>query len=199
MKIYGILLSGKQGSGKTTTSNKLKKYAEDNGIKFFSVKFADTLYEMHNAIKAIARTKGIPMPEKDGKLLQLLGTEWGRNGYGENIWVDAAKNAVANIIEANFNQNIMIVIDDCRFPNELVAFNNFLTVRLVADRDARKVRTDSWRDTENHLSETALDDFANNFDLFIDTTIASSDEAVRIIIENVNKGVKSNANISATV
>src|SRR5579871_2201221 len=173
--IYGIMLSGKQGSGKTTTAKKIMEWADKNNYAFAAVKFAGTLYEMHDAIKRIAHSKGIPMPEKDGGLLQWLGTEWGRNGYGENVWVNATKNEVNNLVKnyKEFDVNALIVIDDCRFPNELEAFSHFLTVRLSADRDARKGRADAWRDNEHHASETALDEYDNKFDLILNTVDTS--------------------------
>lgn len=189
MIVYGIELSGQQGSGKTTTLNGLKAYAEKNGIKFVGVKFAETLYAMHDAVRKVALERGIDMPVKDGKLLQLLGTEWGRNNYGENIWVDSVKKTINTVIESEkygdtTDVKVMIVIDDCRFPNELEAFkNNFLTVRLTADRDARKGRADSWRDTENHASETALDGMEDQFDLVLDTVALDKEKVVSTIVD----------------
>lgn len=193
MNVYGIMLSGKQGSGKTTTANKLKEWADKKGIPFKTVKFAGTLYEMHDAIKAIAHKKGIPMKEKDGPFLQWLGTEWGRNGFGENVWVNATKTEIDGIIKHYEKEgvDVMIVVDDCRFPNELEVFKHFLTVRLSADRDARKVRADAWRDNENHQSETALDEFEYNFDLLLDTVDHPPEEITKTIIEfMLLKGVK---------
>lgn len=209
MIVYGIELSGRQGSGKTTTSNLLKDWAEKNGVKFYGVKFADTLYAMHDAVRTVALERGIDMPKKDGKLLQLLGTEWGRANYGENIWVNSAKATIEGILneekltEEAFKKHtfdtapvsepkIMIVIDDCRFPNELEAFKkDFLTVRLTADRDARKGRADSWRDAENHQSETALDGMEEQFDLLLDTVALGKEKVVSVIMDMaVLKGKK---------
>jgi hypothetical protein len=200
MIVYGIMLSGTQGSGKTTTSDMLKEWAQKNDVRFYGVKFACTLYEMHDAVRDIAVKKGIDMPKKDGKLLQLLGTEWGRTNYGENVWVDATKKTVENItneellVEETFKRHtnnpykkglkIMVVIDDCRFPNELDAFKGeFLTVRLTADRDSRKARADGWRDTENHPSETALDGMEDQFDLVLDTVALSKDKVTSVILD----------------
>src|SRR5271170_6027953 len=132
MNVYGIMLSGRQGSGKTTTAKKLEQWALEKGFSFKTVKFAGTLYEMHDAFKKIAHSKDIPMKEKDGPFLQWLGTEWGRDGFGDNVWVNATKKEVSNGIETYKEygpaDNLMIVIDDCRFPNELDAFKHFLTV-----------------------------------------------------------------------
>ena len=125
--------------------------------------------------------------------LQWLGTDWGRKNFGDNVWVNATKKEVENIISTHKETNIanlidackiMVVIDDCRFPNELEAFkDNFLTVRLTADRDARKGRADSWRDTENHASETALDGLEDQFDLVLDTVALDKEKVVSTILD----------------
>jgi energy-coupling factor transporter ATP-binding protein EcfA2 len=151
-----ILISGKQGSGKTTLSNNLSGLLIESGYQPVSIKFAAVLYELHDLIWSKMNEYGQTLNvKKDGYLLQLLGTEWGRNKLGENIWVDIAKFRAAKATE---NSNVVVIIDDCRFPNELTAFPEALKVRLEADSTTRMGRAEMWRDTENHTSETGLDD-----------------------------------------
>jgi len=50
-------------------------------------------------------------------VLQLWGTEVGRKGFHNDIWVTSLENKLRNI-------NTNIVISDCRFPNEFTAIKN---------------------------------------------------------------------------
>lgn len=151
-----ILISGKQGSGKTTLSNNLKMLLLEEKKHPFVIKFADVLYEMHDSIWRIMNKYGQQLnAKKDGKLLQILGTEWGRDHIHQDIWVNIAKYR-ANQFVSMSPENV-VIIDDCRFPNELEAFPEAFKVRLEAPTDIRKARCEAWRDNESHLSETALD------------------------------------------
>lgn len=75
-------------------------------------------------------------------LLQLVGTELGRNWYGpDSLWIDIFKNDLkfesdnADVLGLPWN----IVCDDCRFPNEAAALNelNFTIIKLVRDEEER--------------------------------------------------------------
>ena len=130
--------------------------------------FADPIYAMANPVLQLLE-EFWPYPEprgivKDGRLLQLLGTEWGRNSVNQNLWVDILKKRV-NDSDAN-----LIFIGDCRFENEANAFPEALRIRLEADKATRKERANSWREDDTHPSEVGLD-YYEGFDVTIDTTI----------------------------
>lgn len=186
-----VLISGKQGSGKTTTADALYVALRSAEIVTRRSRFASTIYEMHDAIRNIAIDLGIPMPKKDGKLLQLLGTEWGRNNYGDNVWVDA----LVSGIRRSFIWPDVVLIDDCRFPNELtcVPVDQRITVRLECDKAARRARADGWRDTDTHASETALDGHLDKFDYTFDTLTCPTDFIVGILAEQIIKLVAGNS------
>lgn len=174
-----ILISGKQGSGKTTLAKGLCK-----ALNASHIKFADPLYEMHEAIRNVAQRYNIPFSEKEGTLLQLLGTEWGRKIKGDNVWVEACKTRVSL---AQWSKDSVIVIDDARFENELLAFPEAFTIRLYAAEEERKGRADGWRDNTAHASETGLDNVPDeDFDLVIDTTFANKDMTLEITMKYVN-------------
>jgi DNA polymerase III delta prime subunit len=173
-----ILISGKQGSGKSTTSTKLAKELFIDCVDSVSVKFAEVLYGMHDAALAVAASYGIPVLAKESTLLQLIGTEWGRNTKGQNVWVDAVKHKVLTIINES-TKPMAFIIDDCRFENEFHSFDeleamgvlNVIKVRLEAPESERQPRTDSWRSATEHHSEIGLDNYSkeDRFDLLFQT------------------------------
>jgi len=183
-KIFVVGISGKQGSGKTTLAKGLLSQVRCG----HHVKFADPLYDMHEAIRGVLSKYGKELAAKDGKLLQLLGTEWGRNTQGENIWVDLTFNRIQQI--AAKGEPALIVVDDCRFPNELSMFRDVafcedvgvLTVRLECDESKRKVRAEGWRDTTNHPSETALDGYENGFDMVVDASELNAEAVLSAVV-----------------
>jgi hypothetical protein len=153
-----ILLSGTQGAGKTTQSELLKKLAVVYDYVPRVFKFAEPLYEMHNACLPILKKYGI-IPEtmtKDGELLQVLGTEYGRRYRGEKVWVNVCRKRVDEWLA--LSDNHIGIIDDCRFPNEVDGFTDALCIRLDAPEEMRKERCSYWREG-HHESETALDEY----------------------------------------
>lgn len=184
MKI--VLISGKQGSGKSTLANAIQSHWIQNAYgvcEHFC--FAQPLYDMHNlCLNYLKKEAGIDRGNKDGVLLQLLGTEWGRKTVDENIWVNIMKHKIS-VLEREHRHNPVVVISDCRFKNELEAFPQALKVRLECDRDVRKGRAHSWRDSENHPSETDLDGAA--FDLTFNSDAQPLDLYLRFVIDRLAK------------
>jgi dephospho-CoA kinase len=103
-----IALTGAMGSGKTTVLEMLKQRVPAQ-VKY--VKFAQPLYDIQAYVYDRVRQ---PHPQpKDRKLLQWLGTEWGR-GIDENLWVNIFK------VEAEeaLTEGAYVLNDDTRFENE---------------------------------------------------------------------------------
>jgi phosphomevalonate kinase len=180
-----ILISGKQGSGKTTTSDalavRLREIYGENEV--YRTRYAKILYKMHDAVRDIGREYGLDLPEKNGFLLQILGTEWGRNKVADDVWIKTVR---ADIAKQNAK---FVIIDDMRFKNEFHAFDDteVLKIRLEAPQDVRKARCDGWRDTENHPSETNLDDYLHNFDLVLDTSSNDLNTVLDQILLNIQE------------
>lgn len=182
-----IMISGKQGSGKSTLSKNLARTLSVGELKTVELlKFAGPLYEMQEAVRSVAKTYGIAMPEKDGLLLQWLGTEWGRNVRGTEVWVNALKYKAEN------SRADIVIIDDCRFENELNAFDNtraqVIKIRLFAENTVRKLRADGWRDNEEHPSEIGLDHIPNEqFNLALETQNLSQVDVLTLTLEELKK------------
>lgn len=165
--MFVIAISGKQGSGKSTLARALCQLP---GFASRAHKFAQPLYEMHDKVLEVARDYGLPTPEKDGKLLQLLGVDWGREVYGPDVWANVLVDEL--VAWGSFPNADDVVVDDMRFPNEMAALrkafgNHLITVRLECPEPERRVRAEGWRDSTGHASEIALDNAA--FDLQFNT------------------------------
>lgn len=179
-----FVFSGKMGSGKSTYAEELQKAIGKEYCKVF--KFAEVLYKLHDACLPILKEYGVVTGDvkKEGQLLQVLGTEYGRMCKGPRVWVDCTKRAVDQYL-AKHSKNYAI-IDDCRFENEFDAFHPIAhMIRLTAPRDVRKARCSAWRDTEDHISETGLDDYekAMHFDYVVNTDQGDPPKAIEEILK----------------
>ncbi len=100
------------------------------------------------------KDKGIWDEPMTGRhILQVMGTDIFRSIYG-NVWVDAC---IRNIQDDNVELAIII---DCRFPNE---------VKGIQDAGGKVVRLTRapFKDTDTHVSETALDGYVG-YDFILD-------------------------------
>ena len=104
------------------------------------------------------------------KLLQLEGTEKGRNIYGDDIWIRYVK----AWSELYMSRGIKyIIIPDVRFKNEyeFIKQNNGIIFRMYApNRNENRLRNEStnninYEQIKNHQSEIELDDF--KFDIIV--------------------------------
>jgi len=161
-KVVVVMLSGKQGSGKSSTAQVLRDFLGSKGIGVVYDRYAKPLYDAHDAVLAVLRPQGIlpdPDVKKDGLLLQVLGNDWARK-IDVDIWVKGMKRRVEMLTErftGNPHMKVAIVCEDCRYVNEFDAFPDAVRVRLEAPEEVRKPRTDQWRENVNHQSETDLD------------------------------------------
>jgi Domain of unknown function (DUF4406) len=101
-------------------------------------------------------------------LLQKLGTEVGRNMWGEDFWVNAAIN--------NIPDGSKIVFADVRFPNEADAIKSL-------GGSVWRVERPGVGPANSHVSETALDEYS--FNGTIDNS--GSIENLEIAIKNIIK------------
>ena len=128
-----IAFTGPIGSGKTTAAMQLEKEW------YQRVRFAETL-------KRMAIAFGLTRDQVDGAykedpaqiicgktprfFMQTLGTEWGRNLIGEEVWVNAWRATVERL-----SPDTPIVVDDARFPNEFAMVRSLGGIVVYIDRD----------------------------------------------------------------
>lgn len=144
-----IAFTGKMGSGKTTCAELLaKKFGEAHLLKL-----AQPLYDMQKAVYEIA---GLPQPKvKDRRLLQYLGTEWGRDKDPE-LWVNAWRHKVTEIKRQG--HGVPIIVDDVRFDNEARAIKDMggLVVQISCVEDSVLTRIPNTMSGTTHASENGV-------------------------------------------
>ena len=163
-----LFISGKAGAGKSALARAVHKLVVADGLSPIALKFADPLYSLHRVVYETMAEYGIELTTTiDRRLLQLLGTEWGRQTISDDVWVRCLRNRITAVMA---HPQAIVLVDDVRFPNELSmeSLHGICKVRLSADAAVRKIRAAKWTDTP-HVSETALDD-ATGFDITLDTT-----------------------------
>jgi predicted kinase len=152
MTVLGIV--GLKGSGKGVVAARL--VTKHN---FKVVKFADPLKDMLRVLglndydlegEGKEKANGLVCGRTPRHAMQTLGTEWGRNHIGDEIWIEAwLRRAVA--VQEN------VVADDVRFGNEAAAIKaaNGLLVKVVPQ--------DNNFPTQNHPSETEVNSIFTDF------------------------------------
>lgn len=153
------LYSPVAGSGKSEVARVL---CEEHG--YTRVKFADGLKLMTSAFLAYlgyahetidrmieGDLKEATVPEvgvSPRRLMQTLGTEWGREAVCPDLWVRATM-ARVNVLRT---RGIPVVVDDVRFPNEHAALTEAGAYLVTV------YRPDAPRGPGHHRSEGTLDD-----------------------------------------
>lgn len=147
-----IGFTGKMGVGKSTAIERIKRLNH----KTFNIKFAGPLYQIQEHVyNTIAPVYQRPASfVKDRKLLQWIGTEFGRS-LSETLWVDLWKDQVRKYMQEFINP--VILCDDVRFDNEAEAVRSLggVVVEIISDKN--KERIDTTSGLVHHKSEAGID------------------------------------------
>jgi ABC-type oligopeptide transport system ATPase subunit len=147
-----IALTGKMGSGKSTATQILAKLNRDSTA---TVKFAQPLYDIqemiYNRISDVYQRPHTFI--KDRKLLQWIGTEWGRGTISDSIWVDLWSEDVRMILNMGTS---LVLCDDVRFDNEarMVRAMGGSVVEIISDLTEKRIDTKAG--ISNHSSEAGV-------------------------------------------
>lgn len=156
MKI--ILISGKAEAGKTTAANIIKYYLCGIGKRAAIVPYGQYVKD---TAKMIFEWDG-QKDENGRQLLQWWGTDVVRK-KNENFWVNTVMRLAA-VLDGEIDY---LIIDDCRFPNEVELWKHeygCLTLRIERPGHENALNDEQRK----HPSETALDDY--EFDVTISAT-----------------------------
>lgn len=136
MTLTVIGLCGLAGSGKSTIAGKL---AARHGYARHA--FARALKDMSSHVltweEIAGSLKEKPNPKLGGRtprqFMQLLGTEFGRNFFGDDFWVNLWRQRVQDDYNS-YGQNLFVA-DDVRFANEAQAIRDMggIVIKLVRD------------------------------------------------------------------
>lgn len=190
---YGYADGFFQSNGKTTMNHKScskERYEEELKINW------QTAYKLELTPRLI---------------LQLMGTECGRNIIHNDIWVNSTMSRYKEEYKNNpfyDNKGIYDVIEedeilhppmypkwiipDVRFPNEFDAVkqNNGIMLRVKRDNESDKYKVvDDNNKVINpieHPSETALDGYKFDFDIPNNGTLNDLYDTVKIILKQIN-------------
>lgn len=176
MQIF--LLSGKARSGKDTVADILEEQFINK--KVLRIAYADD-------VKYICKTYLGWDGEKDetGRtLLQEVGTILGRGHLGENYWVDRVK----DILFFSQNRYDVVIITDCRFPNEIEVIQDAYKGRCTSIRVERPNHQSGLNAAQmEHISETALDDYEFDFEIMNDGSLDDLSRKINNIINKYKK------------
>ena len=163
-----IQLAGRKRSGKDWTATAIRQQLESHGYSVEVMSFAEPLKDIASIILDMplsdlefAKNTNAYLLESTNSqpeylttfrsLLQKLGTEAMKKYFGKSVWYDLLINRIEQS-SADY-----ILVPDYRFPEETIP--GALTVRIYST---------SVDLTDNHISETALDDFV--FDHVLDNS-----------------------------
>lgn len=156
-----IAFTGQMGVGKSTAVETLRTWRYMN-TGFANVKFAAPLYDIqeyiYNRISSVHRRPADFV--KDRKLLQWIGTEWGRETIKDSIWVDLWANKVKEIHSywTKAKMDCVITCDDCRFDNEAQTIRTLggVIIKLTSNKNLDRVSTTDG--LKNHASESGINE-----------------------------------------
>lgn len=164
-----IGITGAAGSGKTTAANWIVRNHNQAARMAFARPLKKMIYELIR--DATPKTwpvkpteyienpelKETPIPFLGGytarRLMQTLGTEWGRNAVHEDFWVVIAAGKLERLLGSSFKNSetvpIKAVFDDVRFENEATM------IRAYGGTVIRVIRPDATKpaDIAGHASE----------------------------------------------
>lgn len=177
-----IGLAGPAGCGKTTICKALIKALGGDGA-CIRVRFAGPL---KSALRAIGLTEAqVDGDQKEAPLellcgrsaryaMMTMGTQWGRDIIGDNLWVNAAMKQVDEVMA----QGVSVVMDDLRFDNEAEA--------ILARRGAYiiELKRDGASYSTKHASEAGISA------VFLSDSLSNdgeAEEAVQAILKITNR------------
>ena len=143
-----IGLAGPAGVGKSYLARRLTSFAYGE-LFSFAGNIRMGLYIMGLSINYEDKRAPVYNGKSTRDLMRSLGTEWGREKVGQDIWVDLL---MARIDQCDSH---LAIIDDVRFPNEASAIRNRGGIVVELSRDG--IPYDGSHATEEGLDPSDID------------------------------------------
>lgn len=177
-----IGLSGGMGVGKSTAIGLIKEAFFTRPLHL--IKFAGPLYDMQEYI--YSRISNVYKRDKsfvkDRKLLQWIGTEWGRGTISQTIWVDLWKAESTAFLDNN--PGGIVVCDDARFDNEAETIRELGGMVINITSEYANKRIDTKAGIVNHASEAGIKPELIDATVKNDTTVQDFEfELLKVIKE----------------
>lgn len=170
-----ISFTGKMGVGKSTAI----KYLENKFPFTKIIKFADPLYDIQRYV--YERSGLILNSPKDRKLLQFIGTDWGRS-INDNIWVELYEKSVKT---SRYESMIcpLVLTDDVRFDNEAIKIKELGGIVIKIEKE---IINDAilCGGSSNHKSELGISDNYIDFTIKNNNSIYELEQKLNEIIDN---------------
>lgn len=152
IKIKVIGLSGLAGSGKDYV---YQQYLFHKGWRQFSLAWHFKIWSIAAGIITYEEAFTNPKSDKVRTLLQIQGTELGRNLYGEDIWLQSVK-AWTRTLSDTWGVN-KFVVPDVRFHNELAFIKEEMGgVVFKVEAPAREAKSGLSEFQRAHSSEAEM-------------------------------------------
>lgn len=156
-----ILISGKSGNGKSTVASLFKKLLEEKDNKVLIIPFAKYLKQY---LKEYYGWDGITKDQNYREYAQVLGTDIIRKKLHKPLF---HVKRICEDIEIIGDLFDYVIIDDCRFLNELTYTTSQFPHKTISVRiDRLNFKSELTKEQLEHPSETDLDDY-ENFDYTI--------------------------------
>jgi hypothetical protein len=175
-----ILISGRAGTGKTTTANFMKEYITSLGL-------SSTISPFAVGVKECAKFAGWD-GNKDEKGRQFL-IDIGMSGrkYDKDIWCRTTfKYIIPDLKGWPFD---FVLVDDCRFPNEISYVKNDWTYQTFVTRiESPERECLKGKSQYNDESETSLPSAPNEIYDYCINNLYSLDilkERASVILRNI--------------
>jgi hypothetical protein len=167
-----IALTGQMGSGKSTALDIIKSRKEA-----MYVKFAQPLYDLQTTIYNELGLDLNSVKGKDRRLLQVLGTDWGRD-KDPNIWVNAWQKKVLNLGGLGYD----VITDDCRFINEAEKIKEMggIIIKIQGPQRGEFITGTS------HASEADITKINADYTIINDGTLSELETKIDKVLEEVS-------------
>lgn len=158
-----IILAGQARVGKTTAANTIAAVAREAGLTPVILPFA-------KAIKDAALAAGLTKEANPNEYRAFCQNEGGGRRADEpdywvnkflESWKELETAEKATLDSDNLFSETIVIVDDCRYPNELAAAKKIGAITVFISRDGR-ILDDSNGEWRKHESEQMANDKDNN-------------------------------------